>query len=71
MKTETKRVIIFTRDEGKAFLNMTVNEKPNADGIYGYALEDNGMFSPASEHPIRMKEIEGESSYYIDLNKKG
>jgi|UPI00077B8634 hypothetical protein len=71
MKTETKKVIVFTRDNGKAFLNMTVHDKPNADGVYGYALEDNGIFAPASEHPIRMKEIEGKPSYYIDLNKKG
>jgi hypothetical protein len=71
MKTETKKVIIFTRDKGEAVLNMTVNEKPNADGVYGYALEDNGIFAPASEHPIRMKEIGGKPSYYIDLNIKG
>lgn len=71
MKTETRKVIIFTRDKAKVALSMTVNEKPNLQGIYGYALEDNGIFSPASEHPIRMKKIDGIDSYYIDLNVKG
>lgn len=71
MKTDTKKVIIFTKDKGTAYLNMSVYDTPNAQDIYGYAMEDNGIFKPASEHPICKKKVDGQSSYYIDLNKKG
>jgi len=70
MKTPSQKVHIFTRDSQAVYLNMSVYDRPNSEGIYGYALEDNGYVNNPTEHPIRKKEVDGQDIFYIDLNQR-
>lgn len=70
IKTSIQKVHIFTRDAQTVYLKMSVYDTPTAEGIYGYALEDNGFINNPTEHPIRKKDVDGCEFFYIDLNLK-